>query len=114
MLTSSAKAKGRRLQQAVRDGILAKFPELKPGDVRSTSMGASGEDLLLSPRALELFPFAVECKNQEALNIWKALEQAQEHAVEGARPLLVFKRNQSDMYAALKFDDLLELLKGRG
>ena len=33
---SSAKAKGRRLQQLVRDKILALFPALTDQDVRST------------------------------------------------------------------------------
>ncbi len=66
MRTSSAKAKGRRLQQKVRDLILETFSELEEDDVRSTSMGASGEDVLLSPLARKKFPFSVECKNVEA------------------------------------------------
>lgn len=115
MKTQSAKAKGRRLQQEVRDDVIEAFA-LQPGDVRSTSMGASGEDLLLSPRAQEVFPFDVECKNQEALSIWKALEQVEKRTGVNTyvRPLLVFKRNHSSVYVALRFDDLLELLKGRG
>jgi len=43
----SAKAKGRKLQQWVRDQILQRFPTLSTDDVRSTSMGASGEDVQL-------------------------------------------------------------------
>lgn len=54
--TSSAKAKGRRHQQWVRDKIYETFPVLEDGDVRSTSMGAGGEDLQLSPAARRLFP----------------------------------------------------------
>src|SRR5690349_9145817 len=122
MRPQSAKAKGRRLQQEVRDAILGKFPELQPDDVRSTSMGASGEDLLLSPAARTRFPFYVEAKNQEALNIWKALEQAEKGAQArmrghgtwlGSSPpdaLVVFRRNHSPTYAALRFDALLDLL----
>ena len=52
MKTSSAKAKGRRLQQKVRDLLLETFTELEPDDIRSTSMGVSGEDLQLSPACL--------------------------------------------------------------
>jgi len=63
--TSSAKAKGRRLQQKVRDLILETFSELEEDDVRSTSMGAGGEDVQLSPLARRKFPFSVECKNVE-------------------------------------------------
>jgi len=105
----SAKAKGRRLQQEVRDAILAAFPELQPGDVRSTSMGAGGEDILLSPAAFRCVPFAIECKNQEALNVWTALQQAAEHSVMDG--LLVFKRNKSPTYVALQLDHFLALLK---
>ena len=110
MRPQSAKAKGRRLQQAVRDKLLENAPELEPDDIRSTSMGAQGEDLLLSPAARKYYPFSIECKNQEALNVWAALEQAEVNH-KGNIPLLVFKRNKSETYAALKLDDLLKLLK---
>ncbi|MGE0278308.1 MAG: hypothetical protein AB7R40_23175 [Nitrospiraceae bacterium] len=113
MKPASAKAKGRKLQQHVRDRVLDTFPDLQPGDVRSTSMGASGADVQLSPAALNLFPFAVETKCQEKLNIWDALEQAHAHSQNGeGAPLLVFKRNRSEVYAALPFEDLLILLTG--
>ena len=80
MKTSSAKAKGRRLQQKVRDLLLETFTELEPDDIRSTSMGVSGEDLQLSPAARKLIPFAIECKNQEKLNVWDSLKQAEENS----------------------------------
>ena len=47
--TSFAKNKGKRLQNKVRDLILEKFNQLEPDDVRSVTMGDSGEDILLSP-----------------------------------------------------------------
>jgi len=111
MKTSSAKAKGRRLQQKVRDLLLETFTELEPDDIRSTSMGVSGEDLQLSPAARKLIPFAIECKNQEQLNIWKSMEQAESNC-EGLTPLLVFKRNGTKIYAALEISDFLNLLDG--
>lgn len=110
MRPQSAKAKGRRLQQEVRDAILAAFPDLEPGDVRSTSMGAGGEDILLSPAAYRRVPFAIECKNQEALNVWAALQQAADHSPQ-ENGLLVFKRNKSPVYVALRLDHFLDLLK---
>ena len=46
MKTRSAKQKGRRLQQNVRDLLLEALSEyLEEDDIRSTSMGAPGEDL---------------------------------------------------------------------
>ena len=59
-------------------------------------------------RARELFPFGIECKAQETLNIWQALEQARINAEkEKLMPLLVFKRNRSDIYVCLRLADFL-------
>ena len=112
MKTRSAKNKGKRLQNDVRDLILETFTELEPDDVRSTTMGDSGEDVLLSPAARKLFPFSVECKNQEKLNIWSSLEQTETNAGKHT-PLLIFKRNRSKTYAVLQLDDLMEMLNER-
>ena len=109
MKTRSAKNKGKRLQNDVRDLILETFTELEPDDVRSTTMGDSGEDVLLSPAARKLFPFSVECKNQEKLNIWSSLEQTETNAGKHT-PLLIFKRNRSKTYAVLQLDDLMKML----
>ena len=109
MKPRSAKNKGKRLQNKVRDLILEKFDILEPDDVRSITMGESGEDILLSPAARRVFPFSVECKSQEKLSIWSSLEQAEGNSGEHA-PLLIFKRNRSKTYAVLEFDELLKLL----
>ena len=110
MKPRSAKNKGKRLQNKIRDLILEKFnAKLESDDVRSITMGDSGEDILLSPTARRLFPFSVECKNQESLSIWSALEQAENNAGKHI-PLVIFKRNRSKTYAVLEFDKLLELL----
>ena len=110
MKPRSAKNKGKRLQNKIRDLILEKFNNvLELDDVRSITMGDSGEDILLSPAARRLFPFSVECKNQEKLNIWSALEQAEENSGNHT-PLVIFKRNRTKTYAVLEFDKLLELL----
>ena len=86
MRPSSAKAKGRRLQDAIRKDILYTFPQLEEDDVKCAIMGESGEDLHLSPAARRLVPFSIEAKNQESLSIWAALKQAEEHG----HPLLYF------------------------
>jgi len=109
MKTRSAKNKGKRLQNSVRDLILEKFNQLEEDDVRSITMGDSGEDILLSPAARKLFPFSVECKNQEKLNIWSSLEQTETNAGKHT-PLLIFKRNRSKTYAVLQLDDLMKML----
>ena len=109
MKTSSAKAKGRRLQQKVRDLLLETFTELEPDDIRSTSMGVSGEDLQLSPAARKLIPFAIECKNQEKLNVWDSLKQAEENSGD-YDPVLIFKRNRSKTYAVINIEKFIELI----
>ena len=109
MKTSSAKAKGRRLQQKVRDLLLETFTELEPDDIRSTSMGVSGEDLQLSPAARKLIPFAIECKNQEKLNVWDSLKQAEENSGD-YDPVLIFKRNRSKTYAVVNVEKFIELI----
>ena len=109
MKPRSAKNKGKRLQNKIRDLILEKFDSLEPDDVRSITMGDSGEDILLSPAARRLFPYSVECKNQEKINIWSSLEQAEENSGKHT-PLVIFKRNRSKTYAVLEFEELLKLL----
>ena len=71
MKTQSAKAKGRKLQQWVRDQIIEQL-EVHPEDIESRSMGAGGEDLIMARAARQKFPFSVECKNVEKLNVWEA------------------------------------------
>ena len=109
MKPRSAKNKGKRLQNKIRDLILEKFNQLEPDDVRSVTMGESGEDILLSPAARKLFPFSTECKNQEKINIWSSLEQAETNSGKHI-PIVIFKRNRSKTYVALEFEKLLELL----
>lgn len=110
MKTSSAKAKGKRLQNKVRDLILERFSQLEPDDVRSTGMGQSGTDIQLSPLARKLFPYSIECKNQEKINIWASWRQAVANTKEGTRPLLVFTRNRSEELVTMRVSDFMDLV----
>ena len=91
MKTQSAKAKGRRLQQWVRNLLIEEL-EVHPEDIESRSMGAGGEDLIMARAARKKFPYSIECKNQESINIWKSYEQAKENSGE-YEPIVVLKRN---------------------
>lgn len=93
MKTSSAKAKGRKLQQWVQKEILNLFPSLSDEDVRSTAMGQSGEDIQLSPAARKLFPYSVECKARANIAVYSWFRQAEEAAPEGATPMVVIRAN---------------------
>jgi len=108
MKPQSAKAKSRRLQNKAVELVAEKFG-FSEHQIRAAIMGESGMDVKLSETARLIFPFAMECKNQEKLNIWASLQQAEENA-DGLTPLLIFKRNHSRTYVALEFDDFLNLL----
>jgi len=72
-------------------------------------MGMSGEDIVLSPAAKRVIRYSFECKNQERLNLWSSLEQAESNC-EDRNPVLVFKRNRSKTYIAIEFDHFIELI----
>ena len=91
MKTQSAKAKGRRLQQWFRDQLIEKL-EVHPEDVESRSMGAGGEDLIMARAAREKFPYSIECKNQEKVNVWESYSQAVDNS-KNYEPVVVIKRN---------------------
>lgn len=105
----SAKAKGRRLQQHVRDTILEAYPSLESDDVRSTSMGAGGEDVQLSPAARKLFPYSIECKNLAKIAVFNYYEQAIGHG--NYEPLVVIKQNRSRPLAVVDLEHFMELVK---
>ena len=109
MKTSSKKGKGRRLQNFVRDALVTSFPSLENDDIKAAIMGESGEDIKLSPAAKRAIPYSFECKNQERLSIWEALNQAEENCEDRA-PVLIFKRNRSKTYAVIEFGHLIELI----
>ena len=109
MRTQSKKAKGRRLQQWVRDLLIEKL-EVHPEDIESRSMGAGGEDLIMSRSAREKFPYSIECKNQESLNIWKSYEQAQQNSG-NYEPIVVLKRNNVKPLILVDADYFVELHK---
>tara|TARA_B100002019_G_scaffold264374_1_gene253131 strand:+ start:754 stop:1089 length:336 start_codon:yes stop_codon:yes gene_type:complete len=91
MRVQSAKAKGRRLQQWVRTKLIEML-EVHPEDVESRSMGAGGEDIIMARAARQKFPFSVECKNTEKLNVWDAYDQACANSGD-YEPILFIKKN---------------------
>ena len=109
MKTQSAKAKGRRLQQWMRDLLIEKL-DVHPEDIESRSMGAGGEDLIMARAAREKFPYSIECKNQESINIWKSYEQAKENAGE-YEPIVVLKRNNAKPLVLVDADYFVKLHK---
>ncbi len=106
----SAKAKGRLGQQLIRDKILEKFsPILEADDVRSTSMGAGGEDLQLSPLARRVLSNTQwESKARKAFAVYTDYEQAKTHGK--GEPVLVIKGDRKKPLAIIDLDFFLKLL----
>ncbi len=110
MSAKSAKAKGRRLQNLLRDMLREAFPSLENDDIKSQTMGMPGEDIVLSPAAQKIIKYSFECKNKERLDLWKSLEQANENS-DNRNPVLVIKRNRSKVYAAIELNNFINLIK---
>lgn len=110
MTPQSRKAKGRNLQKLVVKKILALMPQLTPDDVRSTSMGASGVDVLLSNAAKSAFPYAPECKSRNRISIYTWFNQCVGNAG-NEHPVLVIKQNNSEPLAIVTLDHFLQLVK---
>lgn len=110
MRASSAKAKGRRACKEVKDLLLEYARELESDDIQITGAGATGEDLMLSPLARKVYPISIECKNQEALNIWSALKQAEGHS-DKYPGVVFFRRNRSKLYVAMEAEEFIKLVR---
>ena len=119
MKTSSAKQKGRTLQNEIVDALRIKYvslitanndTKLVDEDIKPAIMGMSGVDILLSPAAKKMIPYDIEAKNHQNIAIWQALKQCEANSKEPGRiPLLVFRRNHSKTYAVIELDHLLRL-----
>ena len=110
MKPSSSTAKGRRFQRIVAAILRERF-DLPEADCRPAVGSENGCDIKLSAAARLVFPFAVECKKVEAINIWSALAQAEANATaEGLAPVLVFSRNRSKAYAVVPLSCFVDLV----
>ena len=109
MKTQSAKAKGRRFQQWVRDKLIEQL-NVHPEDIESRSMGAGGEDLIMARAAREKFPFSIECKNVEKLNVWEAYKQAKENAGKYV-PIVVMKKNQEKPLIVIDAEEFVNIME---
>ena len=109
MKPQSAKSKGRKFQQWVRDLLIEKL-DIHPEDIESRSMGAAGEDIMMARSARNLFPFSIECKNQQSVNIWKSYEQAKENSGD-YEPIVFLKRNNIKPLVLVDAEYFVELHK---
>ncbi len=107
MKTSSAKAKGRNLQKWVVEQLVEHLGA-NPEDIESRPMGSSGEDVIMGVQTRELFPYSVECKNQEKVNVWAAYEQSSENSKD-YEPIVVMKKNNHKTLVVLDAEKFVKL-----
>ena len=110
MKTKSRKAKGRRLQNYVRDKILKTFKHLKKEDVQVALMSETGPDIKLSRIAKRLVPLQFECKNQQKMKtVYDFYSQAGRHG--RLEPVVIMKQNSREPLVVIGFDYFFELIK---
>ena len=118
----SRKSKGMVCQKLVAEKIAQAFG-LSQDDVLSTGSGRTGVDIRLSEKAKELFPFhAVEVTASRSEHPLAKFKQAERHAEKqrqgkeegNGKPILLFKKDFTPLYALVLLDDLLEVLREKG
>ncbi len=114
--TSSAKSKGRSLQQWTCQKIseLLNIPWGKDEMIASREASQTGTDVRLVGEAKEKFPYSVECKWQESWALPAWIKQAQDNEQEGTDWLLVIKKNRMKPVVVIDAERFFELLEGRG
>jgi len=93
---SSRKQKGRNLQKWVCEQIAKLFNiEYDQQDdncpIHSREMGQSGVDVIIRGELQQRFPFAIECKSSEQLNLPQTIKQTKKNA-KGKYWIIVHKR----------------------
>ena len=106
---ASAKAKGRRLQQWVRDWLRQTLPGVEDDDIQATPGGVNGPDIGLSPLARRKFPWTVECKARARVTLYDALEQAESNLMKDTKPVAIVKGDRKEPIAILYAKDFLEM-----
>lgn len=115
MKTSTAKAKGRRLQKRIAQKIseLIGLPEGPDCPIESRQMGQNGLDIRLDVEARRLFPFSVECKNTENWSVPSAIRQCKDNQYPGTDWLLVLGKNRHEDVVVLSAEVFFQLLSNQ-
>lgn len=103
----NSQQKGKRFEREVAKEISDKF-----GIKCSRTPCSGGMDIKGDIISLSGIPawFHWECKNQEKVNIWKSMEQAERDCRGHKIAAVVFKRNHSKTYVMLDFSSFLDIL----
>ena len=115
---SSRKGKGRGLQYWVCERIASMFGInfVQSDDtclIQSRPMGQHSVDIILRGELKNKFPFSIECKAQETLNIKDWIRQARENELPDTSWMLIFKKQTlgSKPIVCLDFETFLQYYK---
>ena len=95
----------------MKDVLIGFSPELKNDDIVLTSSGDTGEDVKLSPKARELYPVQIECKNHKSFAVYRDYDQAVSHG--SYAPVLVIKANHRNPLVVVDAELFFEILGER-
>ena len=82
-------------------------------DVRSTSMGAGGEDVLMSTAARKQWPVSIECKRKAKFAGYTLMDQAEANCPKGAQPIVVVRGDRKKAMVLVDAEYFFDLLKGK-
>jgi Holliday junction resolvase len=104
----NANKKGKRFELQVAKYLSKEFETSIRRTPNSGGLSIKG-DIMATQGILSEFNW--ECKNQEKINIWKALEQSRNDCIGSHKePLVVFTKNFEKDYVALELKDFVQLL----
>ena len=104
----NSQKKGKRFELQVAKYLSKEFETSIRRTPNSGGLSIKG-DIMATQGILSEFNW--ECKNQEKLNIWKALEQSRNDCIGSHKePLVVFTKNFEKDYIALELKDFVQIL----
>jgi hypothetical protein len=108
-----AKIKGREFERMVIQAI-CEVTGLEYGkDIRRRYSGEEGDDsIILSRKAMKIFPFSIESKNRKAWSVYKWWEQAKGNTPEDCMTALVMhKHGSNENLVMIDFDVFLKFVE---
>ena len=105
----NANQKGKRFERDVAKQLNKAFNTNVRRTPMSGGMSIKGDIIDINPDSI-LSEFHFECKNQEKLNIWKALAQSRSDCPRRKIPLVVFTKNHERDFVTIEFNDFINLL----
>ncbi len=109
----NSQKKGKRFELQVAKYLSREFNNIKISRTPNSGGLSLKGDILCTDDNSILSKFNWECKNQEKLNIWKALHQSEgDCSTMGNRKkaLVVFTKNFEKNYVSLSLEDFVQLL----